>query len=232
MDEIKYTVTVLHECCKDTFYLISGSYYGYWLRAFDQVNNNWRTFELPSGTPYNTAGIAFALNDRIYYGLHYFNASNWFWECDPANNYKWTRIGDFPEAPPTPFTTYFSLGNKGYVVFSNNNVWQFDPDLFTWTRKSDFPGQARNLAISFVLGEFAYMGTGTTTDHLEYNDIWKYDPVADFWTLVSSVPGVRHSAVAFTVNNKAYVGYGLHYYDYYNNDLYDFYEFDPNYPLK
>ena len=62
--------------CKDTFYLISGhmgNNYNMW--AFDDIQNKW---ELASGVPTNQAGVAFALNDKIYFGLDYYYPSLWF----------------------------------------------------------------------------------------------------------------------------------------------------------
>jgi N-acetylneuraminic acid mutarotase len=150
------------------------------------------------------------------------------WECDPANNYLWTRKTDMPVLVSLPYTTYFSLDNKGYVLYTDNTFWQFDPVLNSWTKKSDFPGPARSLAVSFVLGNYAYMGTGASGT-VSYDDIWRYDSSNDTWTLISHIPEARNSSVAFTLNNKAYIGYGWRSgYKIFT----DFYEFDPNYPSK
>jgi len=46
------------------------------------------------------------------------------------------------------------------------------------------------------------------------------------------MPVNRSSAVAFSIGNKAYIGFGMHRVGGYLYDLYDFYEFDPNYPAK
>jgi N-acetylneuraminic acid mutarotase len=74
------------------------------------------------------------------------------------------------------------------------------------------------------------MGTGKTSNNIPLDDFWKYDSLSDSWTLVSHMPNPRHSAVALTINNKAYVGFGIQ--GNLEPDLYDFYEFDPDYPLK
>ena len=66
----------------------------------------------------------------------------------------------------------------------------------------------------------------------EYNDLWEYDPGTDVWVFKTYMPQNRHSAVAFSIGNKAYIGFGLHYGNYFQNDLYGFYEYDPNYPIK
>jgi N-acetylneuraminic acid mutarotase len=96
-----------------------------------------------------------------------------------------------------------------------------------WIHKSDFEGIPRGNAVSFVIGQNVYLGTGFNSDQdTEYlNDFWMYDSTRDFWTkLTNPFPGVgRIGAVAFTVNGKGYVGLG---YDG-NVKLNDFYELDP-----
>lgn len=209
--------------CKDTLYLISGFEYSgisSTMYAFHEVSNNWKTINVPFN---RRTGIAFSLNNRIYFGLNYWTPYlNDLWECNPENGYLWTRKSDLPTKISYKYTSYFSLNDKGYVLLSNNNLWQYDPISDQWTIKSDFPGPARERGVSFVIGEFAYFGTGIS-GVINYNDIWKYNPVSDSWTLCSTIPNSRNSAVAFTLNNKAYIGYG---------GSSDFYEFDPNYPLK
>src|ERR1700733_8992786 len=95
-----------------------------------------------------------------------------------------------------------------------------------WAAESQLNGAARSEAVSFVIDNMAYIGTGWDGLSTRYNDFWKYDPVLNIWVQVSSMPPgtQRSSAVAFsTADGKAYVGTGydgLHY-------LNDFYRFDP-----
>jgi hypothetical protein len=215
----------------DTLYVISGAYTSS-LFAFDPANNRWRNL---NGNGVKSRGVAFSLNNKIYYGLDfYYGALNrYFFEIDQATNYSWLRKEDVPAIVPQTFSSYFSAENKGYVIFPNNEVWQFDPDLYKWSRKSDFPGTARTMAFSFVLGGYAYYGTGLTGSNINMNDLWKYDYSADTWTFVGLLPVGRYSSIAFTINGKAYIGFGAEYSNYYgHHSIYDFYEFDPNYPLK
>ena len=86
----------------------------------------------------------------------------------------------------------------------------------------NFPGDARNSAVSFVIGDTAYVGTGdngsTTTD------FWKYVPSTKTWTQIADFEGARRGgAVAFTLGNKGYVGAGKGAGSYYQ----DFWEYDP-----
>lgn len=213
--------------CKSKFYLISGTGNGgFYIYGYNPILNSWKSSPINTGPAY-VPGVGFGLNDKIYFGLNYDNANRNFWEYNPDTD-KWTKLTDFPGSPSFPFSTYFTLKNKGYVVFSDNQVWQFDPDLLVWSRKSDFPGQRRQMSVSFALSGFGYMGTGKTSSTI-LNDLWKYDPDTDTWTSLPGLPNARYSAVSFTINNKAYVGFGR---TNLTNDLFDFYEYDPNFPAK
>jgi hypothetical protein len=94
-----------------------------------------------------------------------------------------------------------------------------------WVTESQLNGAARSEAVSFVIGNFAYLGTGWDGLNTRYNDFWRYDPTQNVWSQVTSMPDntQRSSALAFSANNKGYVGTG---YDGFNY-LKDFYEFDP-----
>lgn len=98
-----------------------------------------------------------------------------------------------------------------------------DTDLVgNWTQASDFEGVARNEAVCFVVGDFAYVGTGYNGKK-QLSDFWKYDSDNKYWTQVADFPGTaRYSAVAFGVGNKGYIGTG------YDGDNYlkDFWEYD------
>jgi len=77
----------------------------------------------------------------------------------------------------------------------------------TWEKKDNFPGGARNMAVSFVIGKKAYVGLGVGAKN--YKDFWEYDVTTAKWTKKADYPGKgSERAVAFTVNNKAYVGLG------------------------
>jgi N-acetylneuraminic acid mutarotase len=98
-----------------------------------------------------------------------------------------------------------------------------------WAYTCDFGGMSRTDAVSFVIGNYAYVGTGYNGTEDEYlKDFWRYDGSA--WSQVAPFPGVaRRGAVAFVANGKAYVGTGT---DGTTDDegiikFKDFYEYDP-----
>jgi len=213
--------------CKDTFYIIAGLPYE--LYGISKQSQTW--VKKPLNVSHMLDPVLFSLNDKLYFGASAHNPS-FFYEIDPANNYSVKRTTDFPQTSSYGISSYFTINNKGYVLFGSNYFWEFDPVNLKWTRLANFPGPARGEPVSFVLDGLAYMGTGTSNATI-FNDIWKYDPTADSWTFVCSMPNPRTLGVAFTINGKAYLGYGRYQYeDYKYFDLYDFYEFDPNYPMK
>ena len=91
-----------------------------------------------------------------------------------------------------------------------------------WVNKSDFDGVARSEAVSFVINDTAYIGTGFDgTNRL--NDLWEYDAVKNFWIQKADFPGsARSSAVAFAAAGKGYVDRfdGI-------NKLKDMWQYDP-----
>ena len=78
-----------------------------------------------------------------------------------------------------------------------------------WIKRSDFEGVTRSEAVSFVIGDTAYIGTGYDgTNRL--TDLWSYDPVQDSWgQQKADMPGTgRSSAVAFAAAGKGYIATG------------------------
>ena len=91
-----------------------------------------------------------------------------------------------------------------------------------WTQKADFPGSTRRGAVSFTIGNKAYVGTGYNGTYQK--DFYVFDMQTESWDTIPDFPGAsRDFAVAFVINGKAYVGTGFDggYYK-------DFYCFDPD----
>ena len=95
--------------------------------------------------------------------------------------------------------------------------------LGNWITQSEFAGVARSEAVSFVVGDTAYISTGYDGSE-RLNDLWGFDSVNNYWLQKADLPGVaRSSAVAFTAAGKGYVGTG---YDG-TNRLNDMWQYDP-----
>lgn len=98
-----------------------------------------------------------------------------------------------------------------------------DDDLVgNWKRVDDFEGNARSEAVSFTIGNYGYVTTGTSSSE-RYGDLWEYNASLKYWTQKANLPGAaRNSAVAFSIGTKGYVGTG---YDG-STRLKDFWEYD------
>ncbi|CAG4995249.1 N-acetylneuraminate epimerase [Dyadobacter sp. CECT 9275] len=85
--------------------------------------------------------------------------------------------------------------------------------LGNWFRDGipSYGGSARTRAVSFVIGNKGYIGTGLTNETIKYvKDIWAYDAAGKIWSQTAEFPGTgRHDAVAFVIGGKAYVGTGF-----------------------
>ncbi len=93
-----------------------------------------------------------------------------------------------------------------------------------------FGGSQRTGAVSFVIGDKGYIGTGLTNESTpRVQDFWSYDAAKFIWTQVAPFGGTgRNNAVAFVVGGKAYVGTGFDGNS--NPDLAykkDFWQYDP-----
>src|SRR5689334_8109655 len=97
----------------------------------------------------------------------------------------------------------------------------------TWTQLNYFSGASRKFAVSFVVNNTAYVGTGLT-DNGPTNDFWQYNPVSDTWSQKANAsPYPRHGAVGFAINNKGYMGTGDISTGNYEQAVNDFWEYDP-----
>lgn len=92
-----------------------------------------------------------------------------------------------------------------------------------WTSSSDFDGNARGEAVSFVIGTSAYIATGYT-DRDYFKDLWEFTLEKKYWSQKADMPSAaRYAATSFSIGDKGYVGTGF---DGVNN-LGDFWEYDP-----
>ncbi|HEY4966781.1 MAG TPA: kelch repeat-containing protein [Puia sp.] len=111
---------------------------------------------------------------------------------------------------------YISCGKCGCGYF---------PEPGNWAKVSELPLNGRSEAVSFTIGNFAYLGSGLDSSNGSLGDFWKYDPVKNSWEQVASLPkgAERSSAVGFSVGNTAICGTGFNGSNYLN----DFYRYDP-----
>jgi N-acetylneuraminic acid mutarotase len=195
------------------------------LWEYDPATEQWTQKENMPGVG-RMGASTFVANGKAYVGLgRSLNSTDVdlvdFYEYDPSLG--WTRRADFPGQPRMNAPT-FSLLDKGYVLANHLNyrdpggygapardVWQYDPILDSWTRKTNFPGGGRTEAASFSLNGKGYYGVGRDQYELySYkSDMWEYNPVNDSWSAIDNFAGgERTPQLAFVINNKAYMGMG------------------------
>jgi N-acetylneuraminic acid mutarotase len=168
---------------------------------------------------YNGA-VSFSAGGRAFIGLGWGITS--LWEYDPSAD-KFTRKSDFPY-PINADPVCFSIGSKGYVIFSSGNnhypetskiseLWEYNPTDDNWSRKANFPGVNRNGGAAFSIGNKGYFGTGEIYDTYGYisytSDFWEYDADTDNWTRKSDFPGSeRKWSFGFSLGSNGYIGGG------------------------
>ncbi len=182
---------------------------------------------------------SFSIENKIYMGLG--SADGWdywptgdFWEWNQATN-QWTSLAIFPGTINSPVG--FSIGGKGYIFTNSwteenrltNELWEYDPALDRWTRKSSLPAEgSRFYPVAFSIGSRGYIGLGSGMDGsgnnaVYRNDLWEWDPATDVWTRKADFPGPgRYGAAAFVIGDRGYIGTGNTSVDVVN----DFWEYD------
>jgi N-acetylneuraminic acid mutarotase len=143
---------------------------------------------LPMGEA--VGSFSFAIGDNVYVGGGIGLKSFY---CYNATAKSWTKKADVPGVSyDREFATGFSVGANGYVTLGYDSIqqrmlkdiWEYDTTTDSWSKKSNFPGNARQGAYSFVIGALAYVGSGADQLPNYYPDFYSYDPAVDAWTLI------------------------------------------------
>ncbi|WP_025763528.1 Kelch repeat-containing protein [Dyadobacter tibetensis] len=116
-------------------------------------------------------------------------------------------------------------------VGCNNDDPEADK-LGNWYRDGipGFGGSARARAVSFLIGDKGYVGTGLTNETVSrVKDFWSYEASSKIWSQKAEFPGTgRTDAVSFVIGGKAYVGTGYDGNTQLDNGYKkDFYSYDP-----
>lgn len=181
---------------------------------YDPASNTWTQKADFGGGPRGFA-VGFSIGNFGYAGTGTNNSFvtwfNDFWRYDPAAN-VWTQVASFGGTGRTT-AAGFSIGNYGYLGTGNDvngqrqDFWKFDPVGNNWVQLGNFAGGTRADVdrAPFVIGNFAYWGTGANG----WNDLWQYDPATDTWAQKANFPGpTRYGATGFTLCDKGYLGLG------------------------
>lgn len=89
----------------------------------------------------------------------------------------------------------------------------------TWTALQDFPGLGREEAVSFVIGDKLYVGSGKTGNISYSRDFYAFDFLTETWSPITSlkVGEERSGAISFTNGTFGYVYGGKWSANYLNN---------------
>ncbi len=197
--------------------------------------NSWkRKADYPGGPMANAVGFSIDSAGFIGLGTDSSNQANReLWSYD-VNTDKWTRRADFPGLKRFK-PVGEAVGGQGYVIggmdISNGvythlrDVWAYNAQNDTWTRKADLPGENRWNSVVFVIGSRIYVGLGES-DRQPARSFWAYETSSDSWTAIADFPGrLRIGANATAVGGKGYLGLGCAFDN--DEDLKDLWQYDP-----
>lgn len=158
----------------------------------------------------------------------------------PSHQLLTKRLPDSGEVSRTCATS-FVIDNRAYVLLGRKfgtellkDIYSFNPETEKWSRKNDFPGEARVFPVSAVVNETAYAGLGfngnrfsnpVLEDSAYLRDWWMYDKTTDTWTRKADYPDkFTNHAVTFTYHDEIYVIHGFGLLNFSNV----FYKYNPN----
>lgn len=205
--------------------------------SYSFVNDFWK-YDVNSNTWIQTANFtgsgrvnaaAFSISSNGYIGCGY-PVSNDFWQYDAVAD-TWTQRTNFPGAPRQG-PVGFNIGNYGYMGCGTSSspysdFYKYNPDSNSWGVVANLPSVDIS-PVSFVLGNKAYVGTGSLTNSLSLiNHWWAYNSLTNSWTQVADQGTTpRLAAVGFAIGNYGYCGAGFSYTNSVINCLSDFWQFN------
>ncbi len=191
-----------------------------------QINSTKSVEQLPAqppcspaswtATPNYTLGygfdrFAFVYNNKVYIpegynDVHVYDGSGWS-VIDSYSPYSYYNAG-----------FCFTIGDKGYLsqggINAGKKLWEYSITDNVWTEKTEFPGDARFFASSFVIDGKAYIAGGRSSSNYNFlRDVWQYDPVTDSWAQKANIPLTiiaRAGATGFSIGSKGYIACGYH----------------------
>ena len=126
---------------------------------------------------------------------------------------------------PRSYLSSSIVNGKIYVIGGRDlrntppTVFEYDPVMDVWTKKSDMPTPRMWLSTSAVNGRIYAIG-GTTKENGQFiatSAVEEYDPVADKWTRKANMPITKAQLSTREVNGRIYV----------IGDNSDVYEYEP-----
>lgn len=170
--------------------------------------------------------FAATTNDRAYI----IDYTGRLYEYNPTTD-SWKFLSEFPTGYRAGLTgfglggdVYFGTGHgvtagSGYL----KDFWKYDVSENEWTRIDDFPGTARSTAVSFVIGDNAYVGLGSSAGAPPiHTDFYRYNANTGKWFQIANLPTADYLVgLSFSNDSKGYIGLA-------EKDYAKMYEYDPN----
>ena len=161
--------------------------------GYDSALGAWTQIPDFPGAPRSNA-VGFAVGNKGYIGTGIgndgFTVYADFYSYDPVAQ-TWSQIDSIHDATkktyPRKDAVAFGFDNSAYVLTGTDlnyffaDVWKYDPNANTWTKKSYLPGSARAGAATWVYNGKGYLMTGRTPgstwaiNNMCY-DFWLFDP--------------------------------------------------------
>jgi len=144
--------------------------------------NLWKEISpIPDST--RIGAVTFTIGNYGYVGTGYglTDISKKFWKYDSTSN-NWTSIASIDTG--VYGAVGFSIGNKGYLFGGiyddgriNRNLYEYDPNINTWTKKTVFPRNGKAFGIGFGLLNAGYVGSGIDSDYVYNKELWQYKTI-------------------------------------------------------
>jgi len=163
----------------------------------------------------------FVSNDWIYTNTFVYTSSGYY-AAFLKYNYKTkeaVRLKHFDGISGLAEASFVQQGNLLHFLCGNSDVWEtkghyvYNTTADSWTREADFPGRARQAAVSILANNKIYFGMGYSPYRLAQKDLeafvdmWSYDLSTKVWAKQSPFPqtgGKVHNG-SFTIGTKLYV---------------------------
>lgn len=142
----------------------------------------------------------FAIPDVWAYS---FSSGTWQQKNDlPGANWRGNAVTVYGSA-------YLTFGRNELNQFQNE-LFEFDPQLDTWTAIDTFPDIGRSHAAMQTVNNGFYLFFGLDSLDNSYNDLWNYDLNSNAWSQKNSLPAVgRRGGVAFSSASMIYYTSGI-----------------------
>ncbi len=162
---------------------------------YDPLTDTW-TQKTSIGGGKRQDAVAFTLNGKGYVctGIDNGSYETDFLEYDPDTD-LWNKkkgIGDVTdESYDDDYSTIvginkvaFAIGGKAYIATGTYgsmilDVWEWDPTTDLWELKTKFEGSSRTEAVSFIIGDRAFVTTGKNSSYY-FDDLWEFKPFDEY----------------------------------------------------